>query len=439
MIVAAHLWQSTVCLLLAALLARALKRGPADVRYTIWLLASAKFLMPFSLLAAAGSAAARGAGPLFNIQPAGAPAWLSRPLAVWNLDLPAATTPVPAFDRVWLLALISAWLVGAIVLTAWRCQKWREFVTIARCSSRLDRGREVNALARIARSSRALAIEVRQCHGRLEPTILGVRKPLLLWPGELSSRLSDEELDAIIAHEACHAVRRDNLTALVQMAVETMFWFYPPVWWIGARLTVEREIACDEEVVRLGRDKESYAAAILEVCRFCLQAPLALGSNVGGGDLKTRITQIMESMPAPLPSHAARIVLAAAAALIVAVPFSAGAVGMGRAATGTATQEDAKVHKPGDGVTLPVVIREVKPQYTPEARQAKIQGAVELDVVVLATGEVGETKVSKSLDTQYGLDEAAVAAMKQWRFKPGTKDGKPVPVRVQVEMTFTLK
>jgi periplasmic protein TonB len=94
---------------------------------------------------------------------------------------------------------------------------------------------------------------------------------------------------------------------------------------------------------------------------------------------------------------------------------------------------------PGPGVGMPVVSREVKPDYTPEAKQAGIEGLVEMSVVVNDDGTVGEVKVTKSLDQKYGLDDQAVSAMKKWLFKPGTKDGKPVAVRVSVEMTFRLK
>jgi periplasmic protein TonB len=104
-----------------------------------------------------------------------------------------------------------------------------------------------------------------------------------------------------------------------------------------------------------------------------------------------------------------------------------------------ATARAQEVFSPGNGVTLPVVTHEVKPDYTPEAKAARIQGTVLLDTVVLADGNVGDVKVARSLDTMYGLDEQAVNAAKQWTFKPGTKDGKPVPVRVSIELTFTLK
>jgi TonB family protein len=92
-----------------------------------------------------------------------------------------------------------------------------------------------------------------------------------------------------------------------------------------------------------------------------------------------------------------------------------------------------------DGVTLPTPVRSIKPGYTAAAMEAHIEGTVLLDVVVLDDGKVGEVKVSQSLDMEYGLDTQAVEAAKQWLFKPGTKDGKPVAVRVTLEMTFTLK
>ena len=91
------------------------------------------------------------------------------------------------------------------------------------------------------------------------------------------------------------------------------------------------------------------------------------------------------------------------------------------------------------GVTLPKVVSEVKPQYTPEAMRAKIEGTVIMTAVVRTDGTPSDIEITKSLDTEYGLDKQSVAALSQWRFEPGRKDGKPVPVRVTVEMRFTLR
>jgi TonB family protein len=90
-----------------------------------------------------------------------------------------------------------------------------------------------------------------------------------------------------------------------------------------------------------------------------------------------------------------------------------------------------------EGVKAPVLVSEVKPKYTDDAKARRVQGNVELDVVVKSDGTVGDVTVTKSLDPD--LDEQAVKATKQWRFRPGSKDSKPVDVMVQIELTFTLK
>jgi len=96
-------------------------------------------------------------------------------------------------------------------------------------------------------------------------------------------------------------------------------------------------------------------------------------------------------------------------------------------------------YRPGAGIDLPRLLREVKPQYTADAMRAKIQGTVVLDCVVGVDGVVGECDVVKSLDATFGLDQEAVKAAKQWRFVPGRRQGQPVPVLVTIELTFTLR
>ena len=98
----------------------------------------------------------------------------------------------------------------------------------------------------------------------------------------------------------------------------------------------------------------------------------------------------------------------------------------------------AQVYVAGqEGLRMPVVLSEVKPAYTAEAKQAGIEGTVELETVVLPDGKPGDTRVVRSLDP--GLDREAMRALYAWRFTPGTKDDKPVPVQVRVEMTFSLR
>jgi TonB family protein len=91
------------------------------------------------------------------------------------------------------------------------------------------------------------------------------------------------------------------------------------------------------------------------------------------------------------------------------------------------------------GVRLPTVVREQRASYTWQAMGAKIQGAVWVEVLVRVDGKVSTARVVRSLDRRNGLDAEALAAAKRWRFKPGTKDGQPVPMAVLIELKFTLK
>jgi len=90
------------------------------------------------------------------------------------------------------------------------------------------------------------------------------------------------------------------------------------------------------------------------------------------------------------------------------------------------------------GVQAPRVLRQVNPSYTDAAMRAKIQGTVQMAVVVLANGTVGVARVVKSLDSKFGLDQEALRVTRHWLFAPGTMDGKPVPVVVTVILAFRL-
>src|SRR4029077_6280042 len=93
----------------------------------------------------------------------------------------------------------------------------------------------------------------------------------------------------------------------------------------------------------------------------------------------------------------------------------------------------------GSGVATPVLLREVKPQYTSDAMRAKIQGTVLVECVVNKDGTVGDVQVVRSLDSVFGWDQEAVKAARQWRFRPGTKLGEPVPVLITIQLDFSLR
>jgi len=97
------------------------------------------------------------------------------------------------------------------------------------------------------------------------------------------------------------------------------------------------------------------------------------------------------------------------------------------------------VFQVGNGVSSPVLLLSPKPAYTSDAMRAQIQGVVHLQCVVGTDGTVGRCSVTRSLDRTFGLDQEAIRTAQRWRFRPGMRLGEPVPVQVNIEMSFTLR
>src|SRR6266498_1990915 len=102
-----------------------------------------------------------------------------------------------------------------------------------------------------------------------------------------------------------------------------------------------------------------------------------------------------------------------------------------------ATSSVQKVYQIGDGVSAPVLLTKIEPVYTEEGRRLKREGNVVLLSVVDETGHTCNSRVAQSLGL--GLEQAAVAAVSQWRFEPGFRNGKPVSVQGRIEVVFSLK
>lgn len=317
-----HLWQSTVFAGGVWLLSLALRCNQARTRYILWMAASLKFLLPFSLLISLGRhlpwhPGSSAGQPTFSAfiegveQPLlGSASALSGVHAARTLASAAAPGLAPAASAHWLpVLLILIWSCGSLLLaTRWLVQWWQLRQAI-RSATPLHLSAKIPAL--LTREN-------------VEPGVFGIRRPVLLLPQGIDERLTASQLDAILAHELCHLRRRDNLTAALHMTVEVLFWFHPAVWWIRARLLEERERACDEAVLASSRAAQVYAEGILNVCKFYVEAPLHCVSGVTGSDLKKRITRIMADQAARKLDLGRKLLLVAAAALAVALPVTFG-------------------------------------------------------------------------------------------------------------------
>lgn len=326
--VANHLWQSTLVLGVACGLAWLLRRNSARARFGVWLCASLKFLVPFAPLIAVGRAIG---WPSSTTMPqstlSAALNTVNQPFVVAQAITSGVTaTPVTALTAPqWPDALAAIWLTGSIVFLAVWTMRWLSVAAIVRGSAPLtapdviSRLRSAEAAMGITHPLRAVVSDA-----PIEPGVFGIVRPVLVWPRDLGAHLTGGQIDGVLIHELAHVRRYDNLTASLHLAVEAVFWFFPPVWWLERQLVRERELACDHAAMTAGSDPRAYAEGILQTCRLYAESPLTCVSGVTGSDLKNRVAAIVRGHASEALGFRRRVILAAAAVAAVAMPVTLG-------------------------------------------------------------------------------------------------------------------
>jgi bla regulator protein BlaR1 len=431
-----HLWQSTLFALLAAVSTLTLRKNQARIRHHLWLAASVKFLVPFSLLTNLGGYLARLHGPA-DAQPVFY-------FVLRTMSQPFHQDQDPHSLLRWLAAMVAIlWLAGFVTVIGLWWLRWRSAAAAIQCAAPVSHGRVLEILRRVEKAAGLRSpISLRSSQTSLEPGIFGIRRPLLLWPAGLSQHVQDAHVEAILTHEVQHVRRRDNLLAAMHMVVEAIFWFHPLVWWLGRRLIEERERACDEAVLMLGNQPEIYAESILKTCEFCVASPLACVSGVTGADLKQRMVRIMTQHSVDKLSFLKKLLLVAIGTGAVASPIVAGLI---KAPVATAQSAQAnmdstaaqQIYHVGGDISAPQLVYAPDPEFTKKAQRAKYQGVCVISMVVDAQGNPTAVQVVRHLGM--GLDKKAVEAVKEYRFKPAMRLGKPVPVAVNIEINFRLR
>ena len=209
------------------LLTLSLGTNGARVRHWLWLAASAKFLIPFSMLIALGGQMAWRTVPA--TMPAGVSVVMEEVSQPFTGPAVSAAPAHPAWSTGSLFATVLAavWICGAAGIAFSWWIRWRRIRATVRGGSPVH-------LVKVA-----IPIPVRCSAMLLEPGVFGVFRPVLLLPEGIFERLTAAQLQAVAAHELCHIRYRDNLTAAIHMFVETVFWFHPLVWWMGKRMVAE--------------------------------------------------------------------------------------------------------------------------------------------------------------------------------------------------------
>jgi TonB family protein len=306
----------------------------------------------------------------------------------------------------WPTVLAATWALGTFIMTVRAMGGWVMLSRARRLSAHFQDGD--GAEVRIGSVS--------------TPLTCGVLQPLILLP-ENARDWDEPRLRAVLLHESAHVRRRDCLAKHVAQASRALLWWNPLAWMIAARLNHEQELACDDAVLAAGVPADTYAIVLLDVARECsssLVLGCAMGSN-NGAALRERFAHLFEwRQGVSRSARRAAVAIPLLLLLMTTISFA------------------EKIYKIGPGIVPPKVLEKTEePKYTDEAKTAKLEGTVGLTIVVGTDQRAHDIKITKSLDP--GLDASAINSIKTWRFQPGTKNGKPVPVQAKIEVNFHLQ
>jgi len=255
----------------AGLVLRVARRQSSGTRFAIW----------FSTLMAIATL------PFF-----GSSVW-SHAVSTRNATDPAITLPgswAIYLSGAW--AAIAAWLLIGIGRGVWHLHVLRKSclpVDLATIDVRLQRTLAHQPSKRPARLYTSHLVHV--------PTAVGLLKPAILLPPWAMQELSPDELNQILLHELAHLRRWDDWTNLAQKVVKALFFFHPAVWWIEKRVSLEREMACDDAVLAETASPRAYAECLARLAeKTLMQRSVALAQAALGRIRQTslRVAQILD-------------------------------------------------------------------------------------------------------------------------------------------------
>jgi hypothetical protein len=267
-----------------------------------------------------------------------------------------------------------------------------------------------------------------------------------------------ERQEAIALHELVHARRLDWLALVLEDALVAVLFFHPAVHWLVGEVRLAREQAVDEAVVRrLGR-REAYLECLVEVARLAAHArAVPAAPFLRESHLRERVDLLLKEVLMSRVRTLAHVGLTAAA-IVLAVSWAALAVPLQTANPAKPAPEGKiaisdEVKAPAE----PKLVEQVKPVYPEDAKKEGVMGLFVIDLVIGKDGAIKEAQVVASAPTEARLRElqpkkgtaaavegdkrlaeAALAAVKQWKYAPILKDGKPVDFKATVTVNFKL-
>ena len=277
------LWQGAVVGIVFALVRRVIPKHNCNARYmngllTLLTLAALPVVTFVSLLG-------RQLASIDPLMPADSP-WS---VAVSAPAVQAVTGPFDSF----LLWIVVAWFVGVVFVGARTWRQWRALIKVARqCATPHARLQEIMA-AVASRFGFAGDILVLVSDRIDTPTLIGWIKPLILLPTGVALRFPRQQIELILAHELGHLRRYDHLVNLAQAILETVLFYHPVIHWVAREVRNEREICCDELVLRVTMSEPREYAGALAALEELRQPPVRVALAASGGVLLERVRRIL--------------------------------------------------------------------------------------------------------------------------------------------------
>src|SRR5467141_1433236 len=176
--------------------------------------------------------------------------------------------------------LVEAWFLGVLVLSL-RTAGGLFLIERMRRKEIKPVGRELYERCLVLQRRMGLdrVIQYCECHRLDAPAVLGWFRPVVLLPVRALTGLTEEQIEAVIAHELAHIRRFDCFVNLFQIAVETLLFYHPAVWWVSQRVRAEREHCCDDEAIAICGDAVNYARALTLMEEWRTAPALMMAAN----------------------------------------------------------------------------------------------------------------------------------------------------------------
>jgi TonB family protein len=274
------------------------------------------------------------------------------------------------------------------------------------------------------------------------PVTVGIRQGVLLVPPGLLESVGESDLDAVFAHEFGHIQRRDFAKNLVYELLSLPVAYHPLLWLTRSRVAESREMVCDAMAAEAVAGRDKYARSLLRLASMLAnQAPARTLHAIGIFDANIFERRVMNLTRRYVEIKGARRIAIAVACVVVGLGtcLSALALRMEVAGSPSASDNHAESNarpKVSAGIMAGNKISGVNPIYPAQARADKVQGAVVLSLTINEEGEPMNIQVKQSVRDD--LDESAVTAVRQWRWKPYLLNGNPVAVDSTVTINYSL-